>query len=178
LEGYVRRRDFIKVIAGSTVVWPVAARAQQGERTRRVGVLMTLSEDDPEGRERMEAFLQSLQQLGWSDGRNVKIDYRWRANDAERVRRYAAELVALAPDVILTADSQSVAALRTPTPITANQRQLWLCDATLSTTSRQTAEKNLARLPGSAWAACEHDGAFTPRIPPSSDLSGMALEFG
>jgi putative tryptophan/tyrosine transport system substrate-binding protein len=76
---------------------------------------MTLSEDDPEGRERMEAFVQSLKQLGWSDGRNVKIDYRWGANDADRVRRYAAELVALTPDVILTAGTESVVALQQAT---------------------------------------------------------------
>jgi putative tryptophan/tyrosine transport system substrate-binding protein len=82
---------------------------------RRIGVLNNLSEDDPEGRERMAAFLQSLQQLGWSDGRNVKIDYRWGANDADRVRRYAAELVALAPDVILTAGTLSVAVLQQAT---------------------------------------------------------------
>jgi ABC-type uncharacterized transport system substrate-binding protein len=82
---------------------------------RRIGVLNNLSEDDPEGRERMAAFLQSLQQLGWSDGRNVKIDYRCRANDADRVRRCAAELVALAPDVILTAGTLSVAVLQQAT---------------------------------------------------------------
>ena len=82
---------------------------------RRIGVLMTLSEDDAEGRERMAAFLQSLQQLGWSDGSNVKIDYRWGANDADRIRRYAAELVALAPDVILTAGTLSVAVLQQAT---------------------------------------------------------------
>jgi putative tryptophan/tyrosine transport system substrate-binding protein len=111
----MRRREFITSVCGAAITWALVARAQQVEPMRRVGVLMTLSEDDPEGRERMEAFLQSLQQLGWSDGRNVKIDYRWRANDAERVRRYAAELVALAPDVILTADSQSVAALQQAT---------------------------------------------------------------
>jgi ABC-type uncharacterized transport system substrate-binding protein len=111
----MRRREFITSVCGAAITWALVARAQQVEPMRRVGLLMTLSEDDPEGRERMEAFLQSLQQLGWSDGRNVKIDYRWRANDAERVRRYAAELVALAPDVILTADSQSVAALQQAT---------------------------------------------------------------
>jgi putative tryptophan/tyrosine transport system substrate-binding protein len=110
----MQRRQFITLLGGTAVGWPFTVRAQQGERIGRVGVLMTLSEDDPEARERMEAFLQSLQQFGWSDGRNVKIDYRWRANDAERVR-YAAELVALAPDVILTADSQCVAALHQAT---------------------------------------------------------------
>jgi putative ABC transport system substrate-binding protein len=76
---------------------------------------MTLSEDDPEGRERMAAFLQSLQQLGWSDGRNVKIEYRWGANDAERIKKFAAELVTLAPDVILTGGSLSVAVVQQAT---------------------------------------------------------------
>jgi ABC-type uncharacterized transport system substrate-binding protein len=111
----MRRREFITLVVGAAATWPLVAGAQQAEAVRRIGVLMTLSEDDPEGRDRMAAFLQSLQQLGWSDGRNVKIDYRWGANDAGRVRRYAAELVALAPDVILTAGTQSVAALQQAT---------------------------------------------------------------
>lgn len=111
----MRRREFITLVGGAATTWALVARAQQAEPVRRIGSLMTLSEDDPEGRERMEAFLQSLQQLGWSDGRNVKIDYRWGANDADRIRRYAAELVALAPDVILTAGTQSVAILQQTT---------------------------------------------------------------
>jgi len=110
----MRRRELIILIGGAAAAWPLVARAQQAEPMRRIGVLMTLSEDDPEGRERMEAFLQSLQQLGWSDGRNVKIDYRWGANDAERIKKYAAELVALA-DVILTAGTLSVAVLQQAT---------------------------------------------------------------
>jgi putative ABC transport system substrate-binding protein len=76
-------------------------RAQQGERVRRIGVLMHLAADDLEGQARFAAFLQGLQQLGWTDGRNVRIETRWGANNADRGRRYAAELVALAPDVIL-----------------------------------------------------------------------------
>jgi putative tryptophan/tyrosine transport system substrate-binding protein len=97
----VRRREFIALIGGAAAAWPLAARAQQGERMRRIGVLMTLAADDPEGQARLTAFVQGLQELGWTDGRNVRIDYRWAAGDAERARRYAAELVALAPDVIL-----------------------------------------------------------------------------
>jgi putative ABC transport system substrate-binding protein len=111
----MRRREFITLVGGAAATWPLVARAQQPQPMRRIGVLNNLSEDDPEGRERMAAFLQSLQQLGWSDGRNVKIDYRWGANDADRVRRYAAELVALAPDVILTAGTLSVAVLQQAT---------------------------------------------------------------
>src|SRR3974390_1226758 len=92
----MKRREFITLLCGATTTWPLAARAKQPERVRRIGVLMPVNEDDPVSRERMAAFLQGLQQLGWSDGRNVRIDYRWGANDADRIRRYAAELVALA----------------------------------------------------------------------------------
>ena len=97
----MRRREFITLLGGAAAAWPLAARAQQPERMRRIGVLMSLAADDPEGQARLAAFLQGLQQLGWTDGRNVRIDTRWGAGDADRTRRYAAELVALAPDVIL-----------------------------------------------------------------------------
>src|SRR5260221_7836886 len=96
----LRRRQFLTLLGGAAA-WPLAARAQQGERIRRIGVLHSLAADDPEGQARLTAFVQGLQELGWTDGRNVRIDYRWTACDAERARRYAAELVALAPDVIL-----------------------------------------------------------------------------
>ena len=94
----MRRREFI-ALGGAAAAWPVAARAQ--ERTRRIGLLSALAADDPESMARIAAFLQGLQELGWSVGRNVRIDYRWGAGDAERYRKFAAELVALAPDVIL-----------------------------------------------------------------------------
>src|SRR5438034_4738606 len=97
----MRRRDFIKGIAGGAAAWPLAARAQQPDRMRRIGVLMSLAADDSESSARLTAFVQGLQQLGWTDGRNVRIDTRWAAGDADRGRKYAAELVALAPDVIL-----------------------------------------------------------------------------
>jgi len=97
----MRRRDFTKGIVGSTAVWPLAALAQQGEHMRRIGVLMSQAADDPLLRGRAKAFQQGLQQLGWIDGRNVRIDYRWAAGNVENSRKYAAELVALAPDVIL-----------------------------------------------------------------------------
>src|SRR5260221_13932989 len=96
----LRRRQFLTLLGGAAA-WPLAARAQQSERMRHIGVLMSLAADDPEGQARLTAFVQGLQELGWTDGRNVRIDYRWTAGDAERARRYAAELVALAPDVIL-----------------------------------------------------------------------------
>jgi len=96
----MRRRTFITLLGGAAA-WPLAAGAQQGERARRIAVLMPGAADDPEYQARMTAFLQGLAQLGWLDGRNARIDIRWTAGDADRIRKYAAELVALAPDVIL-----------------------------------------------------------------------------
>jgi putative ABC transport system substrate-binding protein len=97
----MKRRDFITLLSGATIAWPLAAHAQQPERVRRIGVIMSLAADDPEDQARVAALRQELQQLGWTDGRNVRIDIRWPAGDPDRVRKYAAELVALAPDVIL-----------------------------------------------------------------------------
>ena len=94
----MRRRELITLLGGAAVAWPLAARAQQRERMRRIGVLMRLAADDLEGQARIAAFLQGLQEGGWSVGRNVRNDYRWALGDAERSRKYAAELVALAPD--------------------------------------------------------------------------------
>jgi putative ABC transport system substrate-binding protein len=110
----MRRREFITLLGGAAA-WPLAARAQQGERMRRIGVLMNLASDDAEGQARLAAFHQGLQQLGWTVGRNVQIDYRWGAGDADRIRKFAAELIALAPDVILSTGSPSVAALQQAT---------------------------------------------------------------
>ena len=106
----IRRREFLTLLGGAGA-WPVAARAQQRERARRIGVLMPLAADDPESQARTTAFVQELAQLGWIAGRNVQIDNRWSAGDSERTRRYVAELVALAPDVIVTSSTVSVAAL-------------------------------------------------------------------
>src|SRR5262245_34229822 len=97
----MRRRDFIKILAGSVAAWPLVARAQQGERARRVGVLVAATADDARFQTFVGAFLQELQSLGWSIGRNVRIDTRWATTDAAAIRRHTAELVALAPDVIL-----------------------------------------------------------------------------
>jgi putative ABC transport system substrate-binding protein len=108
----VKRREFITLLGGAGAMWPLAARAQQPERMRRIAVLQGGSDrDDPRSQPSMAAFLQALQQLGWADGRNVRIDYRWPAGDADKARKYAAELVALAPDVILTVSSTSLAPL-------------------------------------------------------------------
>src|SRR4051794_58177 len=107
----MKRREFITGLVG-TVAWPLAARAQQPERIKRIGVLMNSVADDSEGKVRVAAFLQGLQQLGWTDGPNVRIDIRWGGTgDSDSIRQHAAELVALTPDVILATTSPSIAAL-------------------------------------------------------------------
>ena len=108
----MRRRDFIKVVAGSAAAWPLAARAQQPEQMRRIGILMNRSESDPEGQARLAAFRQGLEQLGWNEGRNMRIDIRWGEDKSDLERKYAAELVALAPDVVLASGTMSVEALQ------------------------------------------------------------------
>jgi putative ABC transport system substrate-binding protein len=107
----VGRREFITLLGGAAASWPLAARAQQPARMRRIGVLMTLAADDAEAMARLAAFLQELQQLGWTDNRNVHVDYRWGAGEHERIRRHAAELVALAPEVILANGTAGVGPL-------------------------------------------------------------------
>src|SRR5271166_3210433 len=97
----MRRRDFVTLLGCSAAAWPLAAHAQQADRVHRIGVLMNKVVDDREGVVEVAAFEQGLQEFGWTDGRNVRIDYRWAVGDADLYRRYAAELVALAPDVIL-----------------------------------------------------------------------------
>jgi ABC transporter substrate binding protein len=110
----MRRRQFITLLGGAAA-WPLVARAQQPERMRRIGVLMYLAADDPDSPARVAAFAQGLQELGWIDGRNIRIDYRWGAGDTERYRAYAAELVALAPDVILVSSGSALAAVQNAT---------------------------------------------------------------
>jgi hypothetical protein len=107
----MRRREFIAGL-GAGAVWPLAAWAQQPRRMRRVGVLMNLAADDPEGQACLAAFLQGLQEAGWAVGRNLRVDIRWRAADAEQRSKYAAELAALVPDVILAEANDNVSALR------------------------------------------------------------------
>jgi putative ABC transport system substrate-binding protein len=101
----IRRRDFIALLGGAAA-WPIAARAQQ-PKTRRVGMLITAVESDPEWRPRLALFLRELQRLGWEEGKNVRLDYRWSGADPERMRLDAAELISLAPDVIVTTSNQS-----------------------------------------------------------------------
>src|SRR5262249_38692614 len=115
MASHIERRKFLATLGGAVAAWPFAARAQQRERMRRIGVLMNPPSDDPGGMARAAAFLQGLQELGFVVGRNVRIDYRWGTGDADRIRGYAAELVALAPDVILSSGTPSVAALQQAT---------------------------------------------------------------
>jgi putative ABC transport system substrate-binding protein len=107
----MKRRDFITFLGGAAAGWPAAVRAQQPERMRRIGALMNMIADDPEASARVTALAQGLQQLGRTIGRNLQIDYRWGAGDADRSRRYAAELVALMPDVILAGGGSVVGPL-------------------------------------------------------------------
>jgi putative ABC transport system substrate-binding protein len=107
----MRRREFIGLLGG-VAAWPLAARAQQGERVRRIGVLMSAVEGDQRGLESITAFAQGLAELGWTVGRNVRIEYRWGAGDLDRFRRYAAELIALSPDVVLATAGSIVGAFQ------------------------------------------------------------------
>jgi ABC-type uncharacterized transport system substrate-binding protein len=111
----VRRRTFITLLGGAAASWPLAARAQQHDRMRRIGVLMANAESDPETQRYIKAFLQGLQELGWAHGRNVQIEYRWGGANLDRIRTYAAELVELKPDVILAQTALVVAPLQRET---------------------------------------------------------------
>jgi putative ABC transport system substrate-binding protein len=106
----MRRREFITLFGGAAAAWPLVARAQQPDRVRHIGVLMSAT-DDPEGQTRLAAFLQGLQRLGWTDGHNVRIDTRWPGGAADVIQKYAAELIAIAPDVILATGDSTVAPL-------------------------------------------------------------------
>ena len=114
----MRRRDFIKAVVGAVTAWPLAARAQT-EQVRRIGVLMNVAAEHPEGQPAIAAFRQALQRLGWTEDHNIRIDVRWGENDVDRIRKYAPELVALTPDVMLAAGTLGVTALeRVAQPIT------------------------------------------------------------
>ena len=107
----MRRREFIKIVGGAAVTWPLVARAQQAERMRRIGMLLPATADDPANQARVGAFLQGLALLGWTIGRNVRIDIRWAGTNAADIRRHAAELVAIAPDVIVASGGSTVGEL-------------------------------------------------------------------
>ena len=111
----MNRREFITLLGGAAVWWPDVARGQQADRMRRIGVLMHLAADDPEGQRRVAVFLQGLQEAGWAVGRNVDIDMRWAGGETERFRQYAMEIIALTPDVILASATPSVLAVQQAT---------------------------------------------------------------
>jgi putative ABC transport system substrate-binding protein len=112
----MNRREVITVLGGAAVAWPVAAQAQQGERPRRIGMLMNITENDPTAPGFVSAFRHRLQDFGWIDGSNARIEFRWASGDVERYRQYAAELAALAPNIVLAVTSQAVIALREAAP--------------------------------------------------------------
>ena len=117
MGGHLQRREFISLLGGVATGWPVIARAQQGERMRLVCILEGISVDTPSAKPRHAAFLEGLRQLGWTPGRNVQIEVRWGGGDQAATRKYAAELVALAPDVLVTGGgAPSEALLMSPTP--------------------------------------------------------------
>ena len=112
MTAFIGRREFMTLLGGAAAALPLAARAQQVERARQIGVLINLAADDAEGQVRIAAFLQGLQESGWADGRNIRIDLRWACGQRRAIRKYAEELVALAPDVILASATPSVQALQ------------------------------------------------------------------
>src|SRR5215510_10667871 len=107
----MRRRAFISLLGGAAAVWPICARGQQAERMRRIGMLMGYAESDREGQANFSAFQGGLQKLGWTEGRNIRIDARWAAADADLMQRFAKELVALQPDLIVTQNTPITAAM-------------------------------------------------------------------
>ncbi|HJZ20232.1 MAG TPA: ABC transporter substrate-binding protein [Bradyrhizobium sp.] len=111
----MRRRDFIGAIGGAVAAWPIAARAQQPDKMRRIGVLMTVSEGDPEGQDRISALRQGLSQQGWIEGKNLTIEFRWAGGDMTRLQACAAELVALAPDLIVANSTPALATMHAAT---------------------------------------------------------------
>src|SRR6516164_3627603 len=112
MASYIGRRELLAALGGAAVAWPLAVRAQQFNRMRRIGVLQGGADrDDPRSQPNTDVLLQTLQQLGWTEGRNVKIDYRWPTGEADKARKYAAELVALAPDVIVAVSAPNLSLL-------------------------------------------------------------------
>ena len=109
LSRHTRRRDFITLLGGAAVAWPLAARAQQGQRLRRVSVLMPVKEDEPDNQGGVAAFVQVLNKLASAEGHNVQIVIKWGGNDPEETRRLAEQLVALAPDVVVTSGDATMA---------------------------------------------------------------------
>jgi putative tryptophan/tyrosine transport system substrate-binding protein len=125
---HIRRRDFISLLGNAAAAWPLAARGQPSERVRRVGVLTHFAADDPEGQSRIIAFEQAMRELGWAVGRNLQIDYRWAAGNPDRFSKYAAELVALAPDVVLAAGGTALVVALQQATATVPIVFMWVAD--------------------------------------------------
>src|SRR5262249_27433304 len=140
----MRRREFISLVGGATA-WPIAARGQQGERMRRIGVHTGTRADDPDGKARFAAFEQALGQLGWTPGRNVRIDYRFSGGDAATSRKQADELVALAPDVIVTSGSFSTGILLQATRTVPTRRPRSTAAARRKTRRPRSSTSSIAR---------------------------------
>jgi putative tryptophan/tyrosine transport system substrate-binding protein len=115
MASHIGRRKFLATLGGAAAAWPLAARAQQPERMRRIGVLMSVEENDPEGKTQLSQFTQGLAESGWTDGRNLRMEVRWGGGDVNRTRTFAKELVALQPDVILAQGTPGTAALQRET---------------------------------------------------------------
>ena len=157
----MRRRAFLGLLGGAAT-WPVGAGAQQGGRVRRIGVLMNLLANDTVAKARVGAFQQGLQQLGWTEGRDLQIDYRWTAGGGEELRKYAIELVALAPDAILATGSPPVVALR----------QATLYCAARFRAGRRSGRGRLRGKPGAAGRQCH--GIYAIRIQHQRQMAGTA----
>jgi ABC-type uncharacterized transport system substrate-binding protein len=112
MANHIERRKFLATLGGAAAAWPLAARAQQSDRVRRIAVLMNNAEDDPEGQARAAAFRQGLQALGWIEGKNLRIDWYWTAGDVGRIRGYATEVAALAPDLVIANGAANLLALK------------------------------------------------------------------
>ena len=111
----IGRRELLAALGGAAVVWPLAARAQQGDRVRRIGALIGRDETDPQGKTYVSAFTQALAGLGWTEGRNVRMDLRWAGGDTKRIRAFAQELVGLQPDILMAAGTPVTAAFQRET---------------------------------------------------------------
>jgi ABC-type uncharacterized transport system substrate-binding protein len=155
----MRRREFITLLGGAAAAWPLTARAQQGERMRRIGVLTATASDDVEGQARLAAFQQGLQQLGWADGRNMRIDTRWAGANAAEIRKHAAELVALAPDVILSTGGASLA------PLMQTTRTVPIVFANVPDPVGSGLVKSLARPGGNATGFMQFEYSLSAKWP-------------
>jgi putative ABC transport system substrate-binding protein len=167
---HIRRRELIVALGG--VAWPLAARAQQSERMRHIAVFMPTVANDPESMRRVAALLQGLQQMGWTDGRNVRIEFRWGAGDAEQYRKIAAELMALAPDVVVAEGTLTTRALQRAS------RTVPIVFVTVADpvgggivqSLAQPGDRSLANARGSHAGSRKHHGACKLRRDPDSGV--------